>query len=96
MTTTYGDVVNAIDGRKVTGYEDLVSYIFNSTEVGQVVSLTILRDGEQMTVQVTLQADYPTSLVDFRTKKLRPDLTRGGYVIFRGNHHPSTRVVTSF
>lgn len=57
VTTTYGDVVTAIDGRKVTGYEDLVSYIFNSTEVGQVVSLTILRDGEQMTVQVTLQAD---------------------------------------
>jgi len=41
----------------VRTYEDLISYIFNKTEVGQRVELTILRDGKEMTVTATLQAE---------------------------------------
>ena len=53
----FGDVITAIDGNPVRTYEDLVSYIFNKTEVGQKVTLTILRDGKEMTITATLQAE---------------------------------------
>ncbi len=53
----FGDVITAIDGNPVRTYEDLVSYIFNKTEVGQKVELTILRDGKEMTVTATLQSE---------------------------------------
>ncbi len=53
----FGDVITAIDGNPVRTYEDLISYIFNKTEVGQKVELTILRDGKEMTVTATLQAE---------------------------------------
>ena len=53
----FGDVITAIDGNPVRTYEDLISYIFNKTEVGHRVELTILRDGKEMTVTATLQAE---------------------------------------
>lgn len=53
----FGDVITAIDGNPVRTYEDLVSYIFNKTEVGQKVKLTILRDGKEMSVTATLQSE---------------------------------------
>ena len=53
----FGDVITEIDGNPVCTYEDLISYIFNKTEVSQRVELTILRDGKEMTVTATLQAE---------------------------------------
>jgi S1-C subfamily serine protease len=57
VSITYGDVITAADGLAVNSYEDLVSYVFNQTRVGQVVSLTILRDGVEKTVNLTLQEE---------------------------------------
>lgn len=54
---TYGDVIIAIDNQPLRTYEDLVSYIFNETEVGQEVTLTILRNGEELTVSLVLQGN---------------------------------------
>ena len=54
---TYGDVIIAIDNQPLRTYEDLVSYIFNETEVGQEVTLTILRNGEELTVNLILQGE---------------------------------------
>jgi 2-alkenal reductase len=51
-----GDVITAIDGQVVTRFEDLVSYLFNQTEVGQTVKLTVLRGGQQQTLDLTLGA----------------------------------------
>ena len=56
-TIVFGDLITKIDGNPIRTYEDLVSYIFNKTEVGQKVELTILRDGKEMTVTATLQAE---------------------------------------
>jgi serine protease Do len=53
-TPVGGDVITAIDGHTVTGFEDLASYLFNNTQVGQTVTLTILRQGKEQTVQLTL------------------------------------------
>jgi serine protease Do len=54
-----GDVITAIGGQTVETFDDLVAYLFSSTEVGQQVSLTVLRDGRQQQIEVTL-AERPT------------------------------------
>ncbi len=49
-----GDIITGIDGKTITRFEDLVSYLFNSTQPGQVVTLTVLRSGQEQQVKVTL------------------------------------------
>lgn len=49
-----GDLVVAINGEPVTSSDDLISYLVFETQVGQTVDLTVLRDGEEITVPVTL------------------------------------------
>ncbi|MDO9065727.1 MAG: PDZ domain-containing protein, partial [Chloroflexota bacterium] len=51
-----GDIVVAIDNQKVKAFEDIVAYLASSTEVGQTVTLTVLRQGKEETVKVTLSA----------------------------------------
>jgi S1-C subfamily serine protease len=51
-----GDVIIGIDGQAVKDFDDLIAYLTSSTDVGQTVTLTILRDGQQQDVQVTLAA----------------------------------------
>ncbi len=48
-----GDVILAVDGTEVTSSSQLQSLIFSRGE-GDTVELTILRDGEEQTVEVTL------------------------------------------
>jgi len=49
-----GDVVIAIDSRTVKTFDELLVYLARSTEVGQTVTLTILRQGKEDTLKVTL------------------------------------------
>ena len=49
-----GDIITAIDGQPVNTFEDLSSYLTNNAQAGQAVTLTILRQGKQQTVQLTL------------------------------------------
>ncbi|RME48191.1 MAG: PDZ domain-containing protein [Chloroflexi bacterium] len=51
-----GDVIVAVDGQSVDGFDDLITYLARSTEVGQTVTLTVLRHGKTETVKVTLAA----------------------------------------
>jgi len=51
-----GDVITAINGQPVNNFEDLSAYLINNTQVGQTVTLTILRQGQEKTVQLTLGA----------------------------------------
>ena len=51
-----GDVIVAIDGQTLLDMDDLIAYLVGKTEVGQQVELTLLRDGKQETVTVTLMA----------------------------------------
>jgi len=48
VSITYGDVIIAVDGQPVESYEEMVSYIFNHTEVGQTIRVTVLRNGKQL------------------------------------------------
>ncbi len=56
VTVSGGDVITAVNGQAVHSFDDLVSYIFNHTQVGQTVTLTLLRQGRQQTVDLTLSA----------------------------------------
>jgi serine protease Do len=49
-----GDVIVAIDGQPVEDFDDLTIYLVRSTEVGQEITLTVLRDGRERQVKVTL------------------------------------------
>jgi S1-C subfamily serine protease len=49
-----GDVIISFDDRPVTKFDDLVAYLARYTRVGQTVSLTVLRDGEEETLDLTL------------------------------------------
>jgi len=55
--TVGGDVITAIDKTPVKTIEDLIAYLADHTSVGQKVSLTILRDGKEQTVEATLLAN---------------------------------------
>lgn len=49
-----GDIITAINGQTVRGFDDVISYLFNNTSVGQSVTLTILRQGKVQDIKITL------------------------------------------
>jgi serine protease Do len=51
-----GDVIVAIDAQPVKEFDDLVIYLARNTEVGQTVTLTVLRQSAEVQIQVTLGA----------------------------------------
>jgi S1-C subfamily serine protease len=51
-----GDVITAIEGQSVRDMDDLIAYLTGSTSVGQEVTLSVLRDGDEVSVDVTLGA----------------------------------------
>ncbi len=55
-TVLGGDIIIAVDGHPVRQFEDLTAYLFEHTHVGQMITLTIVRGGQQQDVQVTLAA----------------------------------------
>ncbi len=50
-----GDVIVAIDGEPIADFEDLTVYLETQTVVGNTVELTIVRDGTEQIVPVTLE-----------------------------------------
>jgi serine protease Do len=73
-TKVGGDVITAIDGQPVLEMNDLIAYLARSTKVDQKVTLTILRDGKQQTVDVTLTARPAT---EKRTQANSPSAALG-------------------
>lgn len=51
-----GDVILAVDGQPVRQSDDLITYLARHTEVGQTLTLTVLRDGREREIKVTLEA----------------------------------------
>ena len=51
-----GDVITAINGQEIKDIDELVAYIFDKTNVGDKVKLTVLRDGKETTLEITLAA----------------------------------------
>jgi 2-alkenal reductase len=51
-----GDVIVAINDQPTIGFEELTSYLFHSTAPGDTVTLHLLRDGDEVSVEVTVEA----------------------------------------
>lgn len=49
-----GDVVVAIDGQPVRSFDDLLTYVALETRPGDTISLTVLRGGQEVAVEVTV------------------------------------------
>ncbi len=50
-----GDIIVAVDGQPVKDWDELEDYLELEKQVGDTVTLTILRDGQEMQVEVTLE-----------------------------------------
>lgn len=55
-TKVGGDIITKINGQVLTSMDDLISYLSDSTEVGQKVTLTVIRDGVEKTLEAALAA----------------------------------------
>ena len=51
-----GDLIIAINGEPIYKFADLLSYLFKYTEAGQEISLSIIRDNEEVQVPLTIGA----------------------------------------
>ena len=51
-----GDVVIAIDQVEVKRFDDVVNYLASNTSVGDVVTLTVIRQGSELDLSLTLEA----------------------------------------
>jgi S1-C subfamily serine protease len=60
-----GDVITAVDGKAVASVDELSAYL-STKQVGDKVSLAVLRNGQSTTVQVTLGA-WPANLTSGTT-----------------------------
>lgn len=49
-----GDVIVAIDGQSIDNMDDLITFLSRNTQAGQEIEVTILRDGQEQTIQVAL------------------------------------------
>jgi serine protease Do len=49
-----GDVIVGIDGVEILTFADLLTYLAEETRVGQTVTLELLREGETLSIDVTL------------------------------------------
>jgi S1-C subfamily serine protease len=84
-----GDIIVAIDGLQVDGFDDLVTYLARSTSVGDTVMLTILRDGQEESVQLTLAARPAVEEEIARSQQApppspQPDAAGGGWLGIMG------------
>lgn len=61
--TAGGDVITAVNGKKVTSVTELSSYI-SSEQVGDTVTLTVVRNGKTIPVQATLAA-WPSQISSY-------------------------------
>ncbi|MGD2178692.1 MAG: trypsin-like peptidase domain-containing protein [Anaerolineae bacterium] len=50
-----GDIITAINGEPIADYQDLTVYLETETRVGDIVEVTVIRDGEEQTIEVTLE-----------------------------------------
>jgi S1-C subfamily serine protease len=49
-----GDIITAINGTPVADFQELTVYLESETQVGDTVEVTLIRDGQEMAVSVTL------------------------------------------
>ena len=58
--TGLGDLIISVDGFVIRDFEDLLTYISGETSVGQTITLSVLRDTQQIEISVEL-GERPSS-----------------------------------
>jgi serine protease Do len=76
-----GDVIINIDGQAVKKFDDVVTYLARAAEVGQKISLTVLRDGKEETISVALAARPKSETLPEQTQ---PAQTSGAWLGIAG------------
>ena len=68
-----GDIIVGVNDEEIAGFEDLISFLFHNTTPGDTITLQLLRDGEQMSVDVTVEArpGSPTVAQQGETPEMR-------------------------
>jgi S1-C subfamily serine protease len=56
-----GDIITAVDGRKMSSLQDLTVYLETEKQVGDNIDVTVLRDGQELTITVQLDERPETS-----------------------------------
>jgi S1-C subfamily serine protease len=70
-----GDVILAMDETRIADTEDLLTYLLFETDPGDTVNVTVLRDGENLTVPVTLGERPPVTAPPPETPTTTPETT---------------------
>ena len=78
-----GDVITAIDGQPVKEMDDIIAYLGSQTTVGQKVTLTLLRNGKETSVDVTLEA-RPTQTAQAQEQTQPSDQNQSQSGVFLG------------
>ena len=68
-TNSGADIITGIDSLTVVEFDDLLGYIVQNTQVGQTVTLTILRDGQPQTLSLTL-GERPATVPQSESEQL--------------------------
>ncbi len=58
-----GDIIVKLDGQPINEFEDLAAYLARYGEIGKTVQVTVLRDGKELQLSLTLQARPATPVV---------------------------------
>jgi S1-C subfamily serine protease len=56
MRSHWGGIITAINGVPVDSMDSLTAYLESKTQVGDTVELSVIRDGQLLTIQVELAA----------------------------------------
>lgn len=56
-----GDIITAVNGQPIQEMDELIAYLANNTTVGQEITLTVLRDNQETSIDLTLAARPETS-----------------------------------
>lgn len=89
-----GDVITAIDGQPVKEMDDIIAYLGSKTVVGQEVTLTLLRDGNETSVVVKLQA-RPARTAEVPQEAEQPTQPQGGVFLGIGGVPLTAELATS-
>lgn len=54
--TVGGDVIIAIEDEEIKGFDDLISFLARRGDVGNTITLTIIRNGKEQSLKLTLEA----------------------------------------
>jgi S1-C subfamily serine protease len=67
-----GDIITKVDGKDIQGMDDVVSAV-NNAKPGDEMTLTVIRDGKEQDIKVTL-GDRPTNISDSSSNAATPQI----------------------